>query len=153
MKKKILFVEDDEPKLNQIRAFLEIYDSLLDVKVARSLNTACQAIESEEFHVILLDMSLPTFDGGKTVGASGRQKTFGGKEVLSILWELEKTPKVFVVTQFKDFPTEDGTIYIPELEQQLRRDFPALYKDYIYFEHNSDAWKNKLERLLELKEC
>ena len=74
---RLLLVEDDEPKLNQLLSFLETQFPQFQISVARSLNAACRLIDSIGFALILLDMSLPTFDGGKTVGASGRQQTLG----------------------------------------------------------------------------
>lgn len=145
--RKILFVEDDEPKLEQVLALLDTFAEL-DVCVAKSLNAACKRIDDDEFDLVLLDMSLPTFDNGMTVGASGRQKTFGGREILMYLWENEKDVPVLVITQFKDFPGDEGPINLPQLHEQLKNDFPGLYCDHIYFEHNNDAWKTTLTKLL-----
>jgi CheY-like chemotaxis protein len=146
-KKRILFVEDDEPKLEQVLALLETFADI-EVLVAKSLNGACKRIDTEEFDLVILDMSLPTFDNGMTVGASGRQKTFGGREILMYLWENEKDMPVLVITQFKDFPGDEGPVNLPQLHAQLKSDFPGLYRDHIYFEHNNDAWKTTLTNLL-----
>jgi CheY-like chemotaxis protein len=146
--KRILFIEDDEPKLVQVLEFLEELSCHFSVTVAKSLSSACKEIDGGTFDVVLLDMSLPTFDGGKTANASGRQRTYGGKDILMYLWETETEVKVYVITQFKDFPGEKGAIDLPELHAQLGRDFPTLYCDHVYFEHNSDSWKEKLSRLL-----
>ncbi|MFM0758434.1 response regulator [Paraburkholderia strydomiana] len=149
---KVLIVEDDEPKLVQVLEFLEsAYSDLLQITVSKSLNSACRRIDADTFDVILLDMSIPTFDGGKTANASGRQRTYGGKDFLMYMWEMEYEAPIIVITQFKDFPGEDGTVDLPQLHAQMRRDFPSLYVGHVYFEHNSDAWKRSLERLL--KEC
>jgi hypothetical protein len=145
---KILFIEDDEPKLLQISAFLSGFSQKVNVAIARSLNTACKYIDDDTFDIILLDMSLPTFDGGKTQGASGRQKTFGGKDILMYLWELEISTPVWVVTQFKDFPNEGGAVNLPELHSELIADFPENYKGLVYFEHSNDRWKTQLTEIL-----
>ncbi|WP_061534420.1 response regulator [Collimonas arenae] len=147
IRKKILFVEDDEPKLEQVLALLETFTEI-EVIVAKSLNGACKCIDREDYDLVLLDMSLPTFDNGMTVGASGRQKTFGGREILMYLWENEKDLPVLVLTQFKDFPGDEGPVNLPQLHAQLKKDFPGLYRDHIYFEHNNDAWKTTLTNLL-----
>lgn len=147
----ILFIEDDEPKLIQVLDFLKSTYIAAKITTAKSLNSACRRVDEGTFDVILLDMSIPTFDGGKTANASGRQKTYGGKDFLMYMWEMEFEAPIIVITQFKDFPGDDGTVNMPELDAQIRHDFPTLYRGYVYFEHNSDAWKNGLSRLL--KEC
>lgn len=151
--KKILLIEDDEPKLVQIQDFLRTFSSFFEVTTARSLSSACKNIDSNDFDIVLLDMSLPTFDGGKTANASGRQKTYGGKDILAYLWEIERECKVYVITQFKDFPGEEGALNLPELHAQLKRDFPSLYIDHVYFENSSDSWKINIAKLLDLQSC
>lgn len=152
-RKQILFVEDDEPKLEQVLELLDTFADI-DVIVAKSLNGACRRIDSDQFDVVLLDMSLPTFDNGMTIGASGRQKTFGGKEILMYLWENEIDVPVLVLTQFKDFPGDEGPVNLPQLHAQLSAEFPGLYYDHIYFEHDNDAWKSTLtNRLCRIMEC
>jgi len=146
-RRKILVIEDDDPKLEQILALLEISSSL-DVEVAKSLNGACKCIDNKEYDLVLLDMSLPTFDNGMTVGASGRQKTFGGKEILMYIWENEKDLPVIVLTQFKDFPADEGPINLPQLHIQLKKEFPGIYFGHVYFEHDNDSWKTALKDFL-----
>lgn len=151
--RRILLIEDDEPKLQQLQAFLaEICDDA-SLIIAKSLNTACKRIEEGTFSLILLDMSLPTFDGGKTIGASGRQKTLGGKDLLRYLWELEISTPVYVITGFKDFPGDGGTVQLSELNDELRDDFPENYCGYVYFTHSNDSWKEKLKTILEKLTC
>lgn len=150
---RLLLVEDDEPKLNQLLSFLETQFPQFQISVARSLNAACRLIDSIGFALILLDMSLPTFDGGKTVGASGRQQTLGGRDLLRYLWELEIPSPVHVVTGFKDFPGDVSAILLDELHQELCADFPENYRGHVYFSHNSDHWKIELTAILKGFEC
>lgn len=144
----VLLVEDDDPKLRQILSFLNSSHPEIPISVARSINAACRCLDKQEFDLILLDMSLPTFDGGKTIGASGRQRTLGGKDLLRYLWELEISTPVYVVTGFKDFPGEIGTVKLPQLHQELLQAFPENYRGHIRFSHNSDSWKLQLSQIL-----
>jgi CheY-like chemotaxis protein len=144
----LLIVEDDEPKLNQLLSFLEKQFPNFQLEVARSLNAACRLVDSSAFDLILLDMSLPTFDGGKTVGASGRQQTLGGRDLLRYLWELEISTPVRVVTGFKDFPGDVSVMLLGQLDVELSRDFPENYTGHVYFTHNNDQWKIDLTSVL-----
>jgi len=151
--KRILIIEDDEPKLQQLQAFLSAFCGGSDIVIAKSLNTACKRIDEGTFSLILLDMSLPTFDGGKTIGASGRQRTLGGKDLLRYLWELEISTPVYVITGFKDFPGDRGTVQLLELDNELRNDFPENYCGHVYFTHSNDSWKENLRAILEKLTC
>lgn len=141
---KILLIEDDEPKRDQILTLLSTEFNHISVSVAKSLNSACRLIDAEYFNLILLDMSLPTFDGGKTVGASGRQKTLGGRDVLRYIVECEIATPVYVVTGFKDFPGENRNIQLEELHKELQIEFPESYRGKVRFSHSSEEWKSRM---------
>lgn len=148
---KILVIEDDDPKLQQIVEAVIAVIPEAKLETTKSLNSACRALDKESFDLVLLDMTLPTFEGGKTSNASGRQKTQGGRDVLRYMWESEISSKVYVVSQFRDFPDDsETTIGLDELGNQLREEFPTLYFGSIYFEHKSTAWKVQLISILKL---
>lgn len=146
---KILIVEDDEPKLAQICELLDLYKSV-EYRDARSLNSASRLLDSSAYDFIVLDMSLPTFDGGRTGNASGRQKTLGGDHLMMYMKELEIATKVVVLTQWKDFPGEDGLISLASLHLIFSEKFSNLYSGYVHFSHSSDSWKSELICLLDI---
>ncbi|MBS0426750.1 MAG: hypothetical protein JSR41_05630 [Proteobacteria bacterium] len=146
---RILIVEDDEPKLQQIVETVRAAVPRAILLTTKSLNGACRALDEDLFDLVLLDMTLPTFEGGKTANASGRQRTQGGRDFLRYMWESEISSRVYVVSQFRDFPDDrETTIGLDVLGNQLRVEFPSLYRDSIYFEHKSTAWKNELIAVL-----
>lgn len=146
---RILIIEDDEPKLQQIVDAVRLAVPNATLLAAKSLNSGCRALDQNEYDIVLLDMTLPTFEGGKTANASGRQKTQGGRDVLRYMWESEISSRVYVVSQFRDFPDDrETTIGLDALGNQLREEFPSLYRDSIYFEHKSDTWKMELLAVL-----
>lgn len=150
---QLLLIEDDEPKLKQLLTFLENGFGDLSITVARSLNTAVKELDRVKFDVILLDMSLPTFDGGKTVVASGRQQTLGGRDILRYLWELEIQTPVKVITGFREYPENVDVIVLDELHAELTLEFPENYTGHIYFTHSNDTWKAELAQFLEAINC
>jgi CheY-like chemotaxis protein len=150
---QVLLIEDDEPKLKQLLDFLSADFSLFEITVARSLNAAIKNIDETVFDAILLDMSLPTFDGGKTVVASGRQQTLGGRDVLRYLWELEIQTPVKVITGFREYPENVNVIVLDELHAELNREFPENYTGHILFTHSNDTWKSELARFMENINC
>lgn len=95
-------------------------------------------------------MSLPTFNEGPSVSSSGRQQDFGGRQILTYMWELEIQSRVMLVTQLPGFKNEGGKeVKLKELDESLTQDFPGLYMGFTYFHHSTDAWAKKLKDFLE----
>lgn len=147
MSKRILLVEDDPPKRSQI---LTLVNALgVHVINAHSVNEAIRRIDEDRFDGILLDMSLPTFNEGVSISSSGRQQDFGGRQILTYMWELEYSSKVLLVTQLPGFKTEKGKeIKLKELDGDLALDFKGLYVGFVYFTHSSDAWAQRIKDFL-----
>jgi CheY-like chemotaxis protein len=146
-RKRILLVEDDLPKRNQILDILAIEKCA--VNVATSINSAIAFIDGDQYDGVLLDMSLPTFNEGPTFGSGGRQQDFGGRQILTYMWELEMQTSVLLVTQLPGFKDETGKeIGLSELDATLRRDFEGLYVGYTSFQHSTDSWVEELRKFV-----
>lgn len=143
----ILLIEDDVPKENQIRELLTT--NLLSFDHASCINSAISLLDQKIYDCVLLDMSLPTFS---SESSGGRQRDLGGRQILTYMWEMELNPKVMLVTQLRGFRDDDGSQKsLAELDEVLRGEFPGLYRGYIYFHHNSDAWMREIKSFLEEK--
>ena len=148
MTKRILLVEDDLPKKNQIVDAVRTTDS--ELTYARSVNEAIRRLDETSFDCVLLDMSLPTFNEGANASSSGRQQDFGGRQILTYMWELEIRSRVMLVTQLPGFKTEIGKeVKLKDLDETLSRDFPGLYMGFIHFNHSTDAWAKRIKEFLE----
>lgn len=133
---RVLLVEDDKPKQNQIFELLR--NESLCIDHAASINEAIRYIDKTTYDCILLDMSLPTFDASVS---SGRQQDLGGRQILTYMWEMEILSKVMLVTQLRGFRDLNGEeTSLAELDKQLRSDFPGLYAGYTHFHHSTGAW-------------
>lgn len=146
--KTILLVEDDAPKQNQIIDAVKVFDVV--ITVAKSVNEAIRRLDEAQFDCVLLDMSLPTFNEGADVSSSGRQQDFGGRQILTYMWELEISAKVMLVTQLPGFRNaKGGEIQLKDLDAALARDFPGLYLGFTYFHHSTDAWAKRLKEFVD----
>lgn len=146
--RRVLLVEDDIPKQEQIAEAL----ALLEIAFvhAGSVNDAIRKLEQQQFDYVLLDMSLPTFGEGIGAMSGGRQRDFGGRQILTYMWEMEMTARVLVVTQLPGFKNAEGIeVRLSELDQALRDDFPGLYCGYTSFHHSTDAWAKGIRDFLE----
>ena len=105
----ILLVEDEDPKrANIIRALNKIRPAS-DIIEARSVNSAITQLRSTVPDLILLDMSLPTFDIGPGE-PGGRPQGFGGIEVLRYIDRFKLRVPVIVITAYEAFAREGRQI-------------------------------------------
>lgn len=145
---KILLIEDDQNKQNEIKDFVEKYlsnDVSIDVK--RSFQSGYQAIINNCYDLLLLDMSMPTFDIG--LGESGgRSRPFAGKDILMRLKARKIRLPVVVVTQFVRFGDRNKYITLSEIKEELRSKYSENYINTVYYQSTSNDWKKNLQEVL-----
>ena len=66
MSKSILVIEDDAYKSDQIVRFAKSVDNDIYICKKESLNSALLEVSKNNYDLIVLDMSLPTFDKNET---------------------------------------------------------------------------------------
>jgi DNA-binding NarL/FixJ family response regulator len=67
---KVLFVEDDPDFANLVKLTLDAKGDAFQVHHEERLDDAFRALETQEFDVILVDLSLPDGSGTSTLGAA-----------------------------------------------------------------------------------
>src|SRR5215469_6069010 len=99
---KVLIVEDDEFKRRRIAQVVR--DSFPDVELTleRSVNSGLNGIVDGRPDIVLLDMSLTTFDVGPRE-SGGKPQNFGGLEILRQMDRLQIVIPVIVITQHERF--------------------------------------------------
>jgi CheY-like chemotaxis protein len=142
---KILLVEDDDNKGDQLCMFLEdTYGARAEVTRARSYHSAVLAVSAQHFDLVLLDMTIPTFDitpdepGGQIEG-------YGGRDFLEELDRLGIKPNVIVVTQFDRFGERGSDMSLDELAADLSRSFPETYRGAVYYSSAREGWRRDLQ--------
>jgi len=143
---KVLIVEDDQFKLNDIMAFFERSHPGFQILVSRSVNSAKKSLLGESFDLAVLDMSLPTFDIG-VGGGGGDPKNFGGLEIIRYIARRRINCRFIVITQFAAFGEGEDSMDRETLREALANDYPALYQGMIYYASDSD-WSNKLSFII-----
>lgn len=145
----ILLVEDEEPKRKHIERFLSSLGIAMDLSVAASVNTALDELEKEKPSLLLLDMSLPTFEIRERE-TGGRPQGFGGIEILRhmVLSGIE-CPTV-VITGYEAFIREGGRrVDLSELRAELQEEFPHQLRGVLHYNSTYEEWKTELEAALE----
>lgn len=143
----IIIIEDDENKRYQLKQFV---DDLLPESTAvvnKSLQSGLRSILENNFDLILLDMTMPTYDidieedGGRTQPLEGRESFF----------QMERRDiqiPVIVVTQFDRFGTGKDSLTLKELDLKLREEHPTNYRGYVYYNTALEGWKEDLKYLI-----
>lgn len=143
----ILIVEDDERKLVQLNNFILEIVKDVNVQQCKSFNSGFRALLKGEFEVVILDMSLPTFDITPQ-DSGGRPMAYGGRELLQKIEMRKIKTKVILVTQFDHFGQEDSVISLSDLTSDLKENFSDVFEDSVYYSGSSDDWKPRLRELL-----
>lgn len=146
---RILFIEDNSYKIEQISAFIgtELPDFQLEVR--KSYHSGLKEVRKNnlDYNLILLDITMQTYDINKTE-YGGEPIPLAGKLILQDMDIRDIATPVIVVTMYEGF---DGVL-LPEFDQELGLLFPLNYKGHIYFTSHNDEWKvqlkNKINKII-----
>lgn len=147
---KILIVEDDNYKADAIKECLQdnFRDTLIDV--AESLASGLfYLMDGNDYQLIVLDMSMPSFDISEKDPTGGAPESYAGEDFLSHMTLLGLVTPVVVVTQYDNFGSDDQQVSLTKLSKKLRLEHPEIYVGSVYFKVSSTAWKVELLKLLE----
>lgn len=144
---KVLLVEDDEFKAADIVKVLA--DSLPTAEVTRatSVTSAMRAIASDSFTLVILDMSLPTFELSGP-GGGGSPQGQGGLEILRLARRLKNSSFFFVVTQYPDIEIDGDEVPLPIASKALRSRFELDVRACLLYEFDGDSWRISLRSYL-----
>ncbi len=139
---KVLLVEDYEEKANNIMAFLAQEFPNFEVERCTAYNTAQETIfeNPDRYDLILLDMSMTTYDLGDDA-SGGKPEPTAGRDLLEGMFLREITTPVIVVTMYNVF----GRKELSAFHKELLADFPQNYKDYVFYSTQRNDWKKDLK--------
>lgn len=143
----VLIVEDDENKRLQLRHFLTREFPDLVVHEECSLQTGLKHIRQNPPELVLLDMTLPTYDAGPDE-SGGQTNIFGGREFLRQMDRFDILVPVVVVTQFETFGKGREALGLNRLDEELRADHQDVYRGAVYYHAAIHGWEEKLKALL-----
>lgn len=144
---RILLVEDDEFKAADLIRLLEECISNASIERAASVTSALRAITTGQYELIVLDMSLPTFDLSGP-GGGGSPQGQGGVEVLRLANRLGTNARYVVVTQYPDIEIDGAELPLDAAAVRLSARFALNVDACLAYEFDSDAWQDGLRRTL-----
>ncbi|MCF7499038.1 response regulator [Pseudoalteromonas sp. L1] len=138
----ILIAEDQEDKSNSIVAVLrgKYPDSNFEYSV--SYSGTAKKIKNQQFDIIILDMSMPNFD--PKPGERPSLKALAGKDIMTKMQYRKVSVPVIVVTQFDIFGRHSDAISIDKLSDDLKKDFPKIFRGCVYYNPQSKSWEQEL---------
>lgn len=148
---KVLIIEDDRIKGDRVRT--QIFTILAEVgepceiEQAASYNSGLRACISHRPDLVILDMTMPTFDI-KPTETGGKPRHFAGKD---ILWELARRGLYFptvVVTGFDVIGEGNEQQNREELTVDLVRSFPVNFLGTVFYTPSEVSWKSELARIV-----
>jgi CheY-like chemotaxis protein len=142
---KILLVEDEEPKRKNTLIALRRAVPDPEVVEAKSVTSALRELRKQTFDLILLDMSLPTFDVGPGEGG-GRPQGFGGIELLRSMDRYKLSVPTVVITAYEQFTSGGTQISLDTLTQTLANSHPAIFKGLVFYNSVVASWAEDLKR-------
>jgi CheY-like chemotaxis protein len=149
---RILLVEDDENKRTKLSIFIRQLVPSADVVAARAYKSGLRAIVSDEFDLILLDMTMTMFDVSVEEDG-GRTQAFAGREILRQMQRRGIKMPVIVVTQYDRFGEAADDLTIEQLDSLLRDSHPDIYHGTVYYDAAASGWQDQLAtRIIALQE-
>lgn len=151
---KLILIEDDDFKKKKIQNFIHENFDDTEISTAGAVTSGIELIKNNlDDELILLDMSLPTYDNIQDTDA-GRPQGFGGIEILRYMEFIEDNRKVIIITQFDNFTIDGVNISVHDIERKLSTEFNESFIGLVQFNVVSDSWKpNLLEKINEALKC
>jgi DNA-binding NarL/FixJ family response regulator len=145
-----LIIEDDELKTERLKGFLSYELPKQLIEVARSYKSGLRALVAKTHDLVILDMTLPTFDIAPG-SDGGRPLNLGGRELLRQMKRRSIAYPTVVVTGFDAFGADPQYVTLAQLDGELRAEFGSFYIGSVYFNATSDDWRDQLRFLIAAK--
>lgn len=144
MSKRLLFIEDTQEKARTVSEFIAAAHPEISMEVVQSFNAGWATLKTSPPELVIVDMSLPTFNQSLSEGG-GRFRHFGGRELLDRMAAHKLKTKVCILTQYSRFGEKRDTT-LPQLEKQLYSKYPELLVAVIFYNPAADEWKALLSK-------
>lgn len=139
----ILVVEDNEYKRKRIAEIISSENPESNISECYSFTSAWKKISKESYDLILLDMSLPTFD--KTESEPGGVfRVFGGKELARKMIRRNVKSKFIFITQYKSFSDKINSCSFDALKEELLSAYNEQCYGFILYSNNQSEWREEL---------
>jgi len=147
-KTKTILIEDDSKKIEDIKEYVTKQLGCEIFTVKESYQSGIREILQNDYDLLLLDMSIPTFD--KTPEESGGPyEKFGGYKVLREIIRKNRPVKTILITMFDDFGESDLSITLSQIDQSLKQEFSNIYLGSVFYHARENKWQEDLKTIIQ----
>lgn len=141
---RIVIAEDDDPKYQRILGVISSNFPDAVIVAAPAANAALNALRAETPDLLVLDMSLPTFEVGRGE-PGGRPQDFGGLEVMDHMDVEGIVCPTVIVTQHEGFPLAKGEVASrTEVTSMAQAEHPDTFIGLVYYRSVANDWESEL---------
>ncbi len=145
---RVLLVEDDEFKCNDIASLVEELLPSIELKIAGDVGSGIAEILNARFDLILLDIALPsrrlTPGGGTTSSLLS-----GGVEIIYRLEEDQRSDPVVIITQYPDIEIEGEQVPVRKIASHPAYYFEANILGCVRYEREKKGtWVEAIKKII-----
>ncbi|ENV58207.1 hypothetical protein F951_00535 [Acinetobacter soli CIP 110264] len=144
----ILIVEDDSFKLKSLKDFLYANMEHINIVVATNLQNAITLINESIFHLILVDMAIPSHPIESGTG-SPISLLNGGLQVILEVQYLDRKDDCIVLTQYPDVEICGEYFPIDLASSNIKELLDCTVLGCIQYSEDTTTWKEDLKELLQ----
>lgn len=144
---KLLIVEDGQYKSERVVEYLETTFNTFNIDVACSYSSGVKKIVEQKPNLIILDMSLPTFDVNNGQGG-GEKRMYGGLDIARQIKRRKIDCCFLFLTQHNSFTENPKLEKLSDIDKVAKESYGDQYLGYIYYEHAGYKWKDELKEVL-----
>lgn len=146
----ILIIEDDEDKSKKLEEFISAEFPFAQMQFAKSLNSGLKALikGKDILNIVLLDMSMPTYDISQQEPTGGAPEGFAGKELLAQMRLRSINVPAIVVTMFDSFGEAPKRVSLEQLIADLKARYSPPFKGFVYYNSTQEGWRSALKQLI-----
>lgn len=139
---KVLIIEDTEAKMKVVEECVKGNNEEWEFTEAMSYSAGIQKIYEGNWDLILMDMSLPTYNISRTE-SGGTKKPVAGKELMARMMRRKIFTPVIIITQFDIFGENQS---LESLNKEFEENYTSIWKGTISYD--KPGWQEQLIRLL-----
>ena len=114
-----------------------------EVVFAASYHSGVKVLSNQRWDVVILDMSMPSFDVSLD-DDGGHPQAYGGREILRHLDRKRIAVSCIVLTQFDTFGRGTERKTLTQLDEELRAAHSRNYLGAIHYDIAVEGWRETL---------
>ena len=144
---KALLIEDISLKADKINGFFKENYPNVKVDIFKSFQSGLRQLFSTTYDLVLLDMSLPTFD--IKPGESGYKfRKLGGIDILKEIKRKRNNTKVIIITQWTTFERDQKIVALSDLKKEMLASFDTNYLGTVFYSGQGSKWQEDLKEMI-----